>query len=394
MPPNGMTTTSDSAVPPLAASERIPPRGFDDRAHLGPLDTKKQTALPLRVLIVEDSEDDALLLLHELRQSGYDPAYKQVESAEEMEVALGLMSWEIVIADYFMPGFNALEALAIVKRHGLDMPFIIVSGAIGEDTAVAAMKAGAHDYLMKGQLARLGPAIQRELREAEVRSARRQAEKALLTAYEELEAKVAERTIELLEANAKLVRTNDKLNKISREDALTGLFNRRVILEMANAEWARWLRYRAPYSVMIIDLDDFKAVNDRYGHFIGDEVLKTAALTITRSIRSVDMVGRFGGEEFVVILPETGIRGALASSQNVIQSLRQTPTHHSDILIKVTASIGVASVKPEDKNVDNLLHRADAALYAAKREGKDCIRISNGGGEFVQPETVEGEDHD
>jgi PAS domain S-box-containing protein len=133
----------------------------------------------LRVLVVEDSEDDAALLLRELRRGGYQLVFERVETAVAMKSALQSRRWDVVVADYALPGFSAPAALAIVKKERLDLPFIIVSGTIGEDTAVAAMKAGAHDYLMKGNLARLVPAIQRELREARDRSQRATAESEL-----------------------------------------------------------------------------------------------------------------------------------------------------------------------------------------------------------------------
>jgi PAS domain S-box-containing protein len=139
-------------------------------------DEGKKMSKTLQVLVVEDSEDDTDLLLRELRRGGYDLTYERLESAEIMQAALVEQAWDIVISDYSMPHFNGLEALALVQESGLDLPFIIVSGTIGEDRAVAAMKAGAHDYLMKGQLARLVPAIERELREAQVRREQRQAE--------------------------------------------------------------------------------------------------------------------------------------------------------------------------------------------------------------------------
>ena len=134
---------------------------------------------PLRVLMVEDSEDDMLLLLRELRRGGYDPAYERVESAKAMKAALTRQSWDIVLADFSMPHFSAPAALSLLQESGLDLPFIIVSGTVGEDVAVAAMKAGAHDYLIKGKLARLMPTIERELREAQVRREHRQAAQAL-----------------------------------------------------------------------------------------------------------------------------------------------------------------------------------------------------------------------
>lgn len=134
--------------------------------------------IPLRVLIVEDSEFDARILINVLKKGGYDPVYERVETRAAMEAALKSKTWDVILSDYNMPEFSAPEALNLLQESGLDLPFIIVSGGIGEDTAVAAMKAGAHDYLMKGNLARLAPAVERELREAASRAARRQAEEA------------------------------------------------------------------------------------------------------------------------------------------------------------------------------------------------------------------------
>ncbi len=133
----------------------------------------------LHVLIVEDSAEDAQLLLLQLRRNGYEPVARCVQTAEEMERALDEQAWDLVLADYSLPTFNALAALDLFHRRGLDIPFLIVSGTIGEETAVEAMRAGAHDYIMKGSSARLIPAIARELREAEERANRRRAEEAL-----------------------------------------------------------------------------------------------------------------------------------------------------------------------------------------------------------------------
>jgi phosphoserine phosphatase RsbU/P len=134
---------------------------------------------PLRVLIVEDSEFDAKMLVSTLRKGGYEPAFQRVETREAMAEALAKRTWDVVLSDFNMPEFAMAEALQLVQQSKLDIPFIIVSGGIGEDIAVAAMKAGAHDYLMKGSLARLVPAVAREIREAAVRVARRQAEESL-----------------------------------------------------------------------------------------------------------------------------------------------------------------------------------------------------------------------
>ncbi len=133
----------------------------------------------LRVLVVEDSEFDARMLVGLLRAGGFEPDFERVETAGALRAALGQGSWEVILADYNLPKFSAPEALEILQGSQLDIPFIIVSGGIGEDTAVSAMKSGAHDYLMKGNLARLVPAVERELREAAVRASRRQAVKDL-----------------------------------------------------------------------------------------------------------------------------------------------------------------------------------------------------------------------
>ena len=137
-------------------------------------------SVDLKVLLVEDSEDDALLLVRRLRKGGYDPTWERVDTPEDMDAALDGRSWDLVISDHSMPAFSSSAALGLLRSKGfVYLPFIIVSGKIGEDAAVAAMKAGAHDYLMKDNLARLNTAIERELRDANVRRERRRAEVAL-----------------------------------------------------------------------------------------------------------------------------------------------------------------------------------------------------------------------
>jgi DNA-binding NtrC family response regulator len=162
----------------------------------------------LNILLVEDSEDDALLLLRELQRHGYEPRIQRVETAGQLEAALSARKWDLIISDYVMPAFSGLDALRTIKGSGLDIPFIIVSGKIGEETAVDLMKAGAHDYILKGNLARLAPAIEREMQEAEVRRKRKEAEDTLRKLNDELEKRVKERTAELEEKNAELERMN------------------------------------------------------------------------------------------------------------------------------------------------------------------------------------------
>jgi PAS domain S-box-containing protein len=134
---------------------------------------------PLRVLMVEDVEDDALLLIRALENGGYDPEYERVETIQAMRTALREKPWDVILCDYRLPKFNGLAAIALLKETAVDIPLIVVSGAIGEETAAECMRSGAHDYVRKGDLSRLVPVIERELKEKESRSRRKKAEEAL-----------------------------------------------------------------------------------------------------------------------------------------------------------------------------------------------------------------------
>jgi DNA-binding NtrC family response regulator len=136
------------------------------------------TSSHLRVLVVEDSEDDALLLVRELRRSGRDVVWERVETAERMKAALEREPWDLVVSDYIMPHFSAPKALELLQETGLDLPFIVVSGVVGEDVAVDTLRAGARDFVLKGNYTRLVPAVERELEQAAERRARRKAEEA------------------------------------------------------------------------------------------------------------------------------------------------------------------------------------------------------------------------
>ena len=160
---------------------------------------------PLRVLVIEDMEDHALLIVRELAKGGFAPGFTRVETLAELETALVEHSWDAIISDFRLPGFNALDALRCVRAHGEDVPFILVSGVIGEEMAAEVMKAGAHGYIMKGNYARLAPTLERELREAAVRRERRDTAANLTRRREELEVLVRQKSADDVHCRFRLV---------------------------------------------------------------------------------------------------------------------------------------------------------------------------------------------
>ena len=206
---------------------------------------------PLKVLIVEDSEHDAALLLRELQKAGYSVVHRRVETADEMTDALESEHWDVVLSDYVLPSFSGLDAIRVVRRKDANLPLIIISGQIGEDTAVEAMKAGAQDYIIKGNLKRLGPAIERELNEAENRRQLKKAEDEVEAYHANLEQLVKQRTAELTATNITLEREIAEHKKTERD------------LTEAESKAAALIKY-APTGIYEIDyrVPCFITVND------------------------------------------------------------------------------------------------------------------------------------
>ncbi len=170
-----------------------------------------------------------------------------------------------------------------------------------------------------------------------------------------------------------LAAANARLIKLVKEDALTGLLNRRTVLESAELEWSRWLRTHKPFSVLLIDIDNFKKINDRFGHLTGDHALRLIADSLKASLRGLDMVGRYGGEEFIVILSETPLEGATVVAEKMLGAIRKLTLTAETESVPLTASIGVVAAAAHDKDIDALIHRADLAMYGAKRGGKNAV---------------------
>ncbi len=167
----------------------------------------------------------------------------------------------------------------------------------------------------------------------------------------------------------------EKLKEKTIIDELTQILNRRGIMEFLTREYARSKRFKSPLSVLMIDIDDFKKVNDTYGHTVGDKVLKTIAQILKTKLRATDVVGRYGGEEFLVVLPETDLQAALTVAEKLRTEVAKKTFKYKDQVFKVTISLGAAQLK-EGESIEELINRADQALYTSKRSGKNRTTLA------------------
>jgi len=297
----------------------------------------------LRLLLVEDSEDDALLVERQLRRGGYRPHIQRVDTADAMSEALSENRWDIVITDHNLPNFDAHQALALVRKNNPDLPVIIVSGSIGEEIAVEAMKAGANDYIMKDKLPRLVPAVERELRDAELRSAHRKAEATI--------------------------------HYMAYHDPLTGLVNRAEFERRLKQAMSSTQGQQNTHAMLYLDLDQFKIINDTCGHIAGDALLRALTVDLAEHVRGRDTLARLGGDEFGILLENCPLERAQEIAETIretIHGFRFSWKQHNFV---VGASIGVVEIDETSTSVDEVLSSADMACYAAKDLGRNRIHI-------------------
>lgn len=178
---------------------------------------------------------------------------------------------------------------------------------------------------------------------------------------------------EISQAHEALIEKNRELHRLSITDSLTEIFNRKHVMDLFDMEFIRTQRYGTPFSVLIADLDHFKAVNDTYGHLAGDSVLRSIAKTMVESVRACDHVGRYGGEEFVAVLPNTEIDGAMDMAERIRRTIRRVKFNNDGKEFSMTLSMGVAVCRDDDNSVEAILKRADDALYRAKANGRDQV---------------------
>lgn len=256
---------------------------------------------------------------------------------------LGEHPFDVLILDLYMPGNTGLEVFEAARRLDPEVQALVMTGNASVETAVEALRAGAYDYLMKPleSLAVFELALTRALE------------------------------------HRHLIRENERLfsevQRLAVTDPLTGLFNRHKLNESLNVEVERGQRYQRPLSAIMIDLDDLKGINDHFGHPVGDEVLVSVADRIERQIRRIDIATRYGGDEFLVLLPEADQATAERVADRIAQEIADIPDKGGAV---VSASIGVAQLTEKTKSPEGFLRQVDQALYEAKRAGGGCIRVA------------------
>lgn len=304
----------------------------------------------MRVLIAEDSGPSRLVLEKTLLRWGYDVV--SCRDGEQAWEELGKRDApQLAILDWMMPGYSGPEICKMVRERARE-PYtyiLLLTSRSEREDLIEGLESGADDYITK-------PFDQNELN-------------------------VRLRTgLRILDLQAELVQAREALREQAMRDALTGLWNRRSILEYLEKERARARRERAPVALILLDLDHFKMVNDQYGHLVGDEVLREAARRLSGSVRPYDGVGRYGGEEFLVVLPGCDSVCLGGRAEGVRQAFSDLPFTVQGKTLHVTASLGGTVYFPDDSiSTSDLIRTADDALYGAKSAGRNRCMLRQAG---------------
>jgi diguanylate cyclase (GGDEF)-like protein len=286
-----------------------------------------------RILIADDDEDFRLVLVRRASRMGLHVV--EARNGAEAVRTLKEGGFDVLVVDLYMPELSGLEVAQQARAIDPKMQTIILTGSASLETAVEALRAGVYDYLTKPLES--------------------------LASFELSLTRALEHHYLMVE-NARLF---SEVQRLAVTDPLTGLFNRRKLDETLELELERSKRYSRPLSAIMVDLDLMKQVNDRLGHPAGDLVLKDVGQAIRSQVRKVDVVTRYGGDEFFVLLPESDFQEALAIARRIREGIRQVSAGDTPM----SASTGVAKWKPDYNTPEAFLQAVDAALYQAKGQG-------------------------
>ncbi|TXT20843.1 MAG: response regulator receiver [Gallionellaceae bacterium] len=341
------------AMPPFAKLLEVAPLAPE---LLGAADTPRDSAsYKLRILVIDDDRAVLLMLRMLLENTGHT-----VMVASNGKEALNMVEKhmpQLVLADWVMPEMDGIEFCKSLRQNQewRNIYVFIMTAQESTERLVEAFEAGANDYMIK-------PINSRVL------AARLGAAQRVVQLQEELEFDRQQ----LQKLAAELAASNERLQQLALTDALTGLPNRRSANEHLEQQWAMAGRSGRPLSIMIVDIDHFKKINDVYGHKVGDDALKRAAEAMHLSIRKQDVVCRLGGEEFLVICPDTPAEQLYRYAERLRLAVSEVVLHGPhDSGYKITVSIGLASKEPGLLNTEMLLQLADRRMYAAKHAGRN-----------------------
>jgi diguanylate cyclase (GGDEF)-like protein len=313
-------------------------------------------SLSLRVLVVEDDATMLKLLQAMLHTAGYS-----VLVARNGLEAMGMIKQhqpQLVVSDLMMPEMDGISLCRHLRasEQGRNTYIVILTAQENPEKLIEAFEAGADDYLLKP--------IMPKIFFARMRAAQR---------VIQMQAELAFEHEQLQRLANELKDANQHLQKLASTDVLTGLPNRRAAMERLDQEWSLARRSKRTLACMILDIDHFKSINDKFGHPVGDLALKSIAQVLRSASRTQDMVCRFGGEEFLVICPDTDIESAYQCAERLRVQVAATRVADIKPKLQMTISIGIAVINTEMVSMDELLNRADKCLYAAKQAGRNQI---------------------
>ncbi len=306
----------------------------------------------MRALIADDDRVTTLILAKTLRQ--WNLSVEVVNDGNAAwKVLCEPVSPALAIIDWMMPGLDGLELCRRIRSDARlsSMHVILLTGRTSSADTVAGLDAGADDYMRK-------PFEVEELR------ARVHVGVRMIRLQERLAAQVTALQV-----------ARDELEHLASTDPLTALCSRRSWFTKSASELARLCRYSRRLALLMLDLDHFKQANDQFGHAVGDLVLKRFADLLSTVCRGTDIVARIGGEEFAILLPETSTALASGVAQRIVDECRAINLPVPSGAVRFTCSIGVTEVMPPDTTIDDAMRRADAALYRAKRAGRDRVVV-------------------
>jgi len=311
---------------------------------------KEVAGTPSRLLVIDDDESVRLLLKDLLEEAGY--AVRTAKSGEEALQLIRVATYDIIITDLRLSGMHGLEVVKEVKAIDPGIDVIVMTGYASVNSAVESMKAGAIDYITKPfNSDHIKMVVQKSLDRREYQ---------------------------------RLAQEREFYKVLSSIDGLTELYNYRYMHQYLKVELEREKRYKRHLSLLMVDIDDFKNYNDLYGHVVGDMVLRRLASILRNATRGCDVICRYGGEEFAIMLPETSKEEAIIVCERIRKSVAMTPMvdEKEKSVGTISVTIGLAAFPEDADNKDALIDSADKALYQGKRAGKNCIFLFGAQGRY------------